>query len=266
MPVKNTASALGEAIGKLIEDELENILRPICEEYKYIYDRGGSRPRKRKGVSLNMINASGNKYKLDAIIENPDENPVILIESKYLRYKKHNRDKASWTCASHYSLRKTHPTVRKSIAVLSGRWSEPSKVFLQSFGIEFHHIDFPLMCAVMNEFGMDFDWPEDNQDIPDSSWNRFSSLSSEERQELSRRLVNPVRSDLSTSIITTIESGEDWPQRLQELELLLKTDRNEYFTKSFPSTRETIEYLLTLQEESQDLRGRLSGDEKNRKS
>lgn len=124
-----------------------------------------------------MANASGNKYRLDAIIENPDGKPVVLLESKYLRYKKHNRDKGSWTCAAHYSLRKTHPTIRKSVAVLSGRWSEPSKAFLQSFGIELHHIEFPTMCAVMTDFNIDFDWAEDNQEVPNQGWSTFLSLS-----------------------------------------------------------------------------------------
>lgn len=49
MPVKNTASALGEAVGKLIEDEIERTLRPICGTVGYVYDRGGSRPSARRG-------------------------------------------------------------------------------------------------------------------------------------------------------------------------------------------------------------------------
>lgn len=257
MGVKNTASALGEAIGKLIEDELEQTLRPICSEHGYFYDRGGSRPSKRKGVKLSMVNSSGNRYQLDGIIENSSGAPVILLESKYLRYKKHNRDKGSWTCASHYSLRKAHPTIRKSIAVLSGRWSEPSKAFLRSFGIELHIIEFSVMCRVLKEFGIVFDWPEDNQKIPDRSWAKFLKLSQTQKSAIGRQMVDAIREPLKSSIRTTLEGGEDWPQHLKEIELLLKTDRNEYFTRTFPSAKDVIKFLLSLHEESQDLRGKL---------
>jgi len=69
--ISNPASALGEAIGWLIEDELQRILEPVCKRYGYVYDRGGPRPGKRKGVKLSMVNRSGNKYQLDAVIEEP---------------------------------------------------------------------------------------------------------------------------------------------------------------------------------------------------
>lgn len=259
MPVRNTASALGEAVGKLIEDEIERILRPICQQCGYTYDRGGPRPDRRRGKTLSMVNASGNEYRLDGIIEKPDGNPVVLVESKYLRYKKHNRDKGSWTCASHYSLRKTYPTIRKSIAVLSGRWSDPSKAFLQSFGIELYHADFPLMCSVMSDFGIGFNWPEDDRETPDRGWQTYLSLSEVERKTIGTRLLDSIREPLASSIRTTLESGEDWPQHLTEIELLLKTDRNEYFTQVFHSARDALQYLLSLHEEVPDLRGRLSG-------
>lgn len=150
MTVVNSASALGEAVGKLIEDEIQNILKPLCSSRGYYFDRGGLRPEKRKGIQLSMINKSGNRYQLDAVIETSDGKPIIIIESKYLRYKKHNRDKAS-----------------------------------------------------------------------------------------------------------SLERGEDWAKRLKEIELLLKTDRNEYFAYSFPTTRETIQFLLDLQVDVSDLRDKL---------
>ncbi len=258
MPVKNTASALGEAVGKLIEDEIERTLSPICREHRCVYDRGGKRPKKRKGVLLVMVNTSGNRYQLDGVVENPNGEPVILLESKYLRYKKHNRDKGSWTCASHYSLRKTYPTIRKSIALLSGRWSVPSKAFLESFGIELHHIDFALMCSIMADYGVPFDWPEHNQKIPDKAWSKFQALTAGRKKAIGRKLVDPIRDALASSIRTTLEGGEDWPQHLNEVELLLKTDRNEYFTQSFTQAKDAIEFLLSLHEEAQDLRGKLS--------
>lgn len=184
MSVSNPASALGEAVGKLIEDELERIIKPVCEEKNYIYDRGGERPEKRKGVKLKMVNRSGNEYQLDGVIESPDGNPILLIESKYLRYKKHNRDKGSWTCAAHYNLRKSHPTIRKSIAVLSGRWSEPSKRLMESFGIELHEVPFDYICNVLKQANLEFNWNEKDQETPRESWEKFRNISLSKKKKL----------------------------------------------------------------------------------
>lgn len=257
MAVKNVASALGEAIGKLIEDEIERTLRPLCVEKGYIYDRGGERPEKRKGKKLAMVNKSGNEYQLDAVIETPDKQPIILLESKYLRYKKHNRDKASWTCASHYSLRKSHPTIRKSIAVLSGNWSAPSMAFMKSFGIELYQVSFDSMCKVLDDYRVEFDWGEKEKAKPKRAWKMYNKLSSNDKKEIGRRLVDPIRGDLIASVEVTLTGGEDWAKRLREVELLLKTDRNEYFAQTFASSKEAIEYLLKLQVEAPDLRGKL---------
>ncbi len=257
MPVKNVGSALGEAIGKLIEDELERTLRPLCESRGYVYDRGGQRPEKREGIRLTMVNKSGNEYQLDAVIETPGREPIILLESKYFRYKKHNRDKASWTCASHYSLRKSHPTLRKSIAVLSGNWSEPSRVFMQSFGIELYVVPFDLMCDVLGRFGIEFAWGEKEKAKPKRAWNAFTRLGEKDKRTIAQQLLDPVREGLTSSIEATLASGEDWAKRLNEVEVLLKTNRNEYFTYSFRTSREAIEYLLKLEVEAPDLRGKL---------
>jgi hypothetical protein len=257
MLVKNPASALGEAVGKLIEDELEQTLALVCSQHGYIYDRGGERPAKRKGVKVSMINKSGNIYQLDAVIENSKGEPIVILESKYLRYKKHNRDKGSWTCAAHYSIRKSYPTIRKSIAVISGNWSTPSKKFMESFGIELYEIPFEFMCNVLESHGVEFDWHEKDQVTPQQSWRNFQTLKESTQKTIGKKLVEPIREALVGSIVMTLELEEDWVKRLKEIELLLKTDRNEYFTYSFSSARDTIQFLLNLQVDAPDLRGKL---------
>jgi hypothetical protein len=204
-----------------------------------------------------MVNKSGNKYKLDGVIENKDRNPIILLESKYIRYKKHNRDKASWTAAAHYSLRKTHPTIRKSITILSGRWSAPSKAFLESFGIELFEIPFSTCCKVLATYGIDFDWDEKDRVTPTNSFLAFNSLSDIERQKLGEALTQDVEHELIDSVTTTLQLDSNIAQRIGEIELLIKTTTNEHFAYTFTKSREAIDFLLNLQVEREDLRGEL---------
>jgi hypothetical protein len=257
MKVKHAASALGETIGKLIEDEIERCITPICKQRRYYYDRGGKRPDTRNGVKLSMVNKSGNLYQLDGVIENAEKKPIVLIESKYLRYKKHNRDKGSWTCASHYSLRKSYPTIRKSIAILSGNWSKPSKLFMESFGIELYEVPFDYMCEVLGKYDIDFDWPENDIRIPRSSWTKLKRLGSDQTLEIGGRLLDPIRRSLAESVALTLDDGENWAKRVKQVEILLKTDRNEYFTYTFTSNKDALQFLLKLQVDAPDLRGML---------
>ena len=117
--VSNPSSALGEAVGKVFESAVIECLREEVEARGYAI-----RPAR-------LTNGTGNTYQIDAVIFDHDENPVVIIEPKYIRYTKHNRDKGSWLCTAHYNLRKTFPTIRKSIAVLGGRWSNPSQRLME---------------------------------------------------------------------------------------------------------------------------------------
>lgn len=74
------------------------------------------------------------------------------------------------------------------------------------------------------------------------------------RGKIAETFINPIRNKLISSIEMTLKGGEDWIKRIHELELLLKTDRNEYFTYSFKSVREAMIFLLELQEDVADLR------------
>ena len=204
-----------------------------------------------------MINSSGNKYKLDGVIWSKDKQPVVLLESKYLRYKKHNRDKGSWTCASHYSLRKTYPSIRKSIAVISGNWSKPSIEFLKSFGIEVHEIPFSHISATLEQYRIPFDWPENNTAIPKKAWKQFNKLTEEEKAEIGLRLLEPIKQNLLLSVESTLKGGQAWANRIVEIELLLKTDRNEYFTHTFEDATSALKFLLDLQVDATDVAKRL---------
>ncbi|MBI4332849.1 MAG: hypothetical protein HY673_16395 [Chloroflexi bacterium] len=108
MPVSNPAAALGEAVGKLIEKHITAAVASSVAAMGYT-----AGPKRLK-------NGSGNVYQIDCVVASEDGSPIVIVDPKYIRYKKHNRDKGSWLCVAHYNLRKSHPTIRKSVAILSG--------------------------------------------------------------------------------------------------------------------------------------------------
>lgn len=119
--VANPGSTLGEAIGTLIELEVNRLLRPLAEENGCVYVTAGpANVRTGKPTKPLLKDSSGNEYQIDAVIANVRMQPLVLIESKYIRYQKHNRDKGSWVCTAHYSLGKVSPSPGEEYS-LSGR-------------------------------------------------------------------------------------------------------------------------------------------------
>ncbi len=253
----NYASKLGEAVGNAVEGEIQRIVKETVAPFGLYVDTGGVRPGKRKGQKLLMVNDTGTEYQIDLAVENQQGNPFLLLESKYIRYKKHNRDKASWTCVAHYKLRTTHPSVRKSIAVLMGQWSEPSKKLMNSFGVELVEIPFAHMVKTLDGYGVKFDWAEDDNTTPKRGWSAWSKLSDDKQKEIARKIIAPRATQIQRLLLEAIRTEETTVKNVERIELLLKTSQDEYFVKKFSNVRDTIAYLLQLTKDIDDVKGLL---------
>lgn len=99
MFVANPASALGEAVGKLIERNVTQAIRNMAAPLGYSV--GPER----------MTNGEGNRFQIDCLVKDASGRPVVIADPKYLRYTKHNRDKGSWLCVAHHNLRKAYPSI-----------------------------------------------------------------------------------------------------------------------------------------------------------
>lgn len=244
--VSNAASALGEAVGKLIETAIVEGLRAEVESRQHTI-----RPAR-------LTNGSGNTYQIDAVIFDRDDNPVIIIDPKYIRYTKHNRDKGSWLCVAHYNLRKTYPTIRKSIAVLAGRWSAPSQALIRSFGVEILEVPFTDIVAALNSYGITFDWPERDRDTPRRAWETYERLNPSDRQAVARAitagLLQQLRADVAQVLSTDLNQ---LPHRVSEVEILLKTDQDEMLLLRFDTAAAALAGLAQLTADRPDIGGLL---------
>lgn len=250
----NPASALGEAVGKSVEREVQSIIREAVGPFSLTVDTGGPRKGKRKGEKLLLVNETGNEYQIDTVVEDAEGEPLILVESKYIRYKKHNRDKASWTCVAHFKLRTTYPSVKKSIAILMGNWSAPSKRLMEAFGIELIEIPFNEMVTVLRRHKINFDWPEKSSIIPKRSWQKYYSLSEQERQAIARECLAGHKEEIQRKVLEAVRADPERPKNVDQIELLLRTTHNEYYVKKFRTIRDTIKHLIGLIEDAKDLK------------
>lgn len=241
--VSNPSSALGEAVGKLFESAVIECLREEVEARGYAI-----RPER-------LTNGTGNTYQIDAVIFDSDGNPVVIIEPKYIRYTKHNRDKGSWLCTAHYNLRKTFPTIRKSIAVLGGRWSNPSQALMRSFGVQLLAVPFSKFVSVLEKSGVDFDWPERGAgEQPRRAWEAFSVLDEATLEQIGEELVAEICEDLTAAVVSVLDTDvTSLPRRISGIEVLLKTDQGEMVLRSFESVSDALIALTTYVVDRQDI-------------
>ena len=244
--VSNAASALGEAVGKLIEKSIVEGLREEVEARNHTI-----RPER-------LRNGSGNTYQIDAVIFDRENNPVIIIDPKYIRYTKHNRDKGSWLCVAHYNLRKTHPTIRKSIAVLAGRWSAPSKSLIRSFGIEILEASFEKIVEALAAYGIDFDWAERDRETPRLAWEIFDSLDMSRQKAIADNITENILHRLKADIAQVLETDVNLlPHRISEVEILLKTDQDEMLLLRFDTAAEALSAMAQFVADRPDIGGLL---------
>lgn len=238
----NPASALGEAAGKLFESAVFGVLERVVGKYGHTVQ-----PQR-------LVNGTGNSYQIDAVISDSEGRPVVIVDPKYIRYTKHNRDKASWLCTAHYNLRKSHPTLRKSVAVLGGRWSAPSISLMQSFGVETLTVPFDHLCTAFDKASIQFDWHESDREVPADSFARFQKLSAQQLSEIAQSMIRPVKGQLAESVESVLRLDTALaPHLVSGVELLVKTELNEMVLFQEPTINAAIARLLQLMPDDVDV-------------
>jgi hypothetical protein len=240
--VANPGSALGEAIGALLENEIHRIMKPLAEERGCIYiAKGPVSSRTGRETKLILTDGDGNEYNIDSVIVNNRIQPLVLIESKYIRYKKHNRDKASWICTAHTKLRQRYVTVRRSIAVLMGSWSKPSKHLLQSFEVELFEIAFDDICKVLAQHNIDYRWAEKDRQKAMEGWETFCRLSERTREQIARSLIAKIESGLRGSLETALD--ESILRQVRSVSVVVRSNRRETFTHVFANLQQALDFM-----------------------
>lgn len=176
--IQNPGSALGEAIGSQMELALNHFFTELADEFNcYFISKGPINKVNNKHKKLLMSDAFDNKYNIDSVIVNEAMQPLILIESKYIRYTKHNRDKGSWICTAHTALRQKYTSIRSSIAILAGNWSSTSIAMIKSHGTNVFLIPFELICVLLQSHNINFNWEEKDRILATKSWRKYCALS-----------------------------------------------------------------------------------------
>lgn len=241
--VANPGSAIGEAVGASMEKALKNLLNDVADQYGCHYLTSGVRKTKagKKAKKLLMSDSFGNEYDIDGVIANESMQPLILFESKYIRYKKHNRDKGSWVCTAHSAVRRRYQSIRSSIAILAGNWSKSSVAMMKSHDINIFLIPFDYICSLLETHGIQFSWGEKEKEKSFLAWKKFNELSEHEQDQIGQSMIQVIKDNLLKRIEYILDDTIE--REIEKVSLELVSNIGEVRAYEFGSVEEAIEFL-----------------------
>ncbi len=244
--IQNPGSALGEAIGAEMENALNVFLTNLVEKRGYHFlSKSPSQNKDGSQKKLLMYDRFGTAYNIDSVIANESMQPVILLESKYIRYKKHNRDKGSWVCTAHPAVRRRYASIRSSIAVLAGNWSSSSLAMMKSYDINIFLIPFARICDLLAKHGIEFDWDEKDRVTAVKSWKKYDALSNHQRGRIGVEMVKMVQNDLEKLVLSILDDSIE--RKIDKVSIELHSNIGEVKEYEFPNVIEAVKFLNTAE-------------------
>ncbi|MDE5878009.1 MAG: hypothetical protein K2H47_11005 [Muribaculaceae bacterium] len=241
--VTNGGSAIGEAIGHYMESVIQDYISKFIEDYPchFLKEIGYNKITGKTSKKLLLYDNFGNDYNIDGVITNESMQPLVLLESKYIRYKKHNRDKGSWICNAHSAIRKRYPSIRASIAVLAGSWSKTSLAMIKSYDVNVFLIDFSLISKLLKDKGIDFEWTENEHSKALLAWEKYDKLSEKEKYGIAVEMVDSIKNNLFDLLKTVLDDTK--PRNIKQIIVEIHTTKGEIKSMKFDSITEAITYL-----------------------
>lgn len=236
--IQNPGSAIGEAIGAAMETSLGTFLNSIAEVNNFHYVSKSPIVGKKK---LLMYDQFGTEYNIDSVIADQSMRPLILLESKYIRYKKHNRDKGSWLCTAHPAVRRRYHSIRSSIAVLAGNWSLSSLAMMKSFDINIFLIPYAKICEFLAVYDIDFDWGEKDRAKAVDAWLTYQSLQLVDKQKIGDQMISLIKTELEQLIISIIDESVE--REVSKITVELHSNLGEVKFFEFDTVESAIEFL-----------------------
>lgn len=239
---QNPGSALGEAMGACMEAALARFIEPIAyEHHSRLMTKGPINVKTGKHTKLLMFDEFGTKYSIDGVILNESNQPLILLESKYIRYKKHNRDKGSWICHAHGEVRRFYSSIRSSIAILAGNWSKTSLTMITSHNINVFLVPFETIVSVLAKRDIDFEWGEKDRHLAVEAWGKFTKLTESEIKKIGDEIIQGIKNPLKKLISDTLSNKTK--RKIDRVAIEIHSNLGEVKRFDFNDINEALDFL-----------------------
>jgi hypothetical protein len=246
---QNPGSALGEAIGACIEVALNEYIHPIVEDLNCrLITKGHKKGKSGNATKLLLHDIHGTAYNIDGVITNESMQPLILLEYKYIRYKKHNRDKGSWVCTAHTSVKRRFNSIRSSIAILAGNWSKSSVAMMKSNDINIFIVPFSVIADILATHDIDFNWGEKDRHIAVESWKKYQALTDDQKKEIAVEIIETIKAPLLKAITAILDNQTE--RAVEKVTIEIYTNLGEVKRFEFATVDDALNFLedFTIEE------------------
>lgn len=188
-----------------------------------------------------MYDDFGTYYSIDGIIVNEANQPLVLLESKYIRYKKHNRDKGSWICHAHGEIRKRYSSIRSSVAILAGNWSKTSLKMITSHNVNVFLIPFDNVVEILAKRDIDFNWGEKDRHLAMIAWNKYVALGDDEKLAIGDEMIESTKPAIGELLAKTL--SEDVPREISRVAVEIHSNLGEVKRFEFANREAALDFL-----------------------
>jgi len=138
--------------------------------------------------------------------------PYAVLESKIVQKAKHATEKAAKVAREHPDLKRAHPTLRSSIAVLAGDFTPEPLRMVEASGAKLLFIPQDHVASVCRDYGIEILWEDREAQVRAvAALERYNELTQDQRRELGQRIVEPLAGQLREIIETTIADVAENP-------------------------------------------------------
>lgn len=223
--------AFGQRLGKLMEDEIHRVVHDCLYGTDFQFIPKGQLP-----------DLHGKMCTHDGLIVDQEGRPYAVIESKVIQKAKHATEKAAKVAREHPALKRAHPTLRASIAVLAGDFTREPLRMVEASGAHVLFIPQKHLASVCLEYGIEILW-EDSEAAAYgvAALERYNALSPEERKDLGQRILQPVVTQLREVVAAAIADTPENPVVGVWVDIFFK--RGEIGHHEFDSIEAALHYL-----------------------
>ena len=228
--------AFGQKLGKLLEDEIHRVVQDCLygTDFEFI-------PKGR------LADLHGKLCTHDGLVVDRDGRPFAIIESKVIQKAKHATEKAAKIAREHPDLKRAHPSLRSSIAVLAGDFTPEPLRMVEASGAHLLFIPQEHLALVCHSYGIEILWEDrDAAQAAMAALERYNALSQEERKALGQRMVQPIAEQLRTVVKAAIADVPENPVRGVWVDIFFQ--RGEIGHHEFDSIEEALDYLRSWSE------------------
>ena len=237
---KDASSALGQQMGALFDEAVLDLLHELSAilEFELV-----SPPKGKHLQHLTPIH--GIPKQIDHIIAAKGQSdPLVVVELKWLKDSRHIYDKGGWI-EGLAKVKQGNPTVRGALALLAGHWS-PKIIQQLEFGggvraIVMLNVD--EMYSLLRQYGVDIQIDKERNAIAnaEAALEHFTKLSGTPRAQIKKQIAAKGRAEVEKALrhfLTPVEK-----LAVTSIEVSLKTNQGNVFTKEFASAEKAIEFI-----------------------